>query len=180
VSFRVLAFVLPLALDTFAVAAALGAAGTTGAAGRRMSAVMVGFELGMPLVGLLLGAPLGHAVGSAAEIPALVLLLLVGLQMLLGEDDDEAVAGGAATGTRVIALGLSVSLDELAIGFTLGLLRAPLVPVLLLIGAQALVAAQAGLRLGARLRERTREGAERLAGIALLVLAVVLLAERIG
>jgi hypothetical protein len=47
-----------------------------------------------------------------------------------------------------------------------------------LIGAQAFLVAQLGLRLGARLNERAREGAERLAGLALLGLGVLFLVER--
>jgi putative Mn2+ efflux pump MntP len=49
-----------------------------------------------------------------------------------------------------------------------------------LIGAQALLAAQLGLRFGARLGAHLREKAERVAGLALFALGVVFLAERIG
>jgi manganese efflux pump family protein len=41
----------------------------------------------------------------------------------------------------VIALGLSISADELAIGFSLGLVRLPVVPVIIAIGVLALAAA---------------------------------------
>src|SRR5215831_9427554 len=53
VMLRLLAFVLPLGVDSFVVAAALGAAGLTGARERlRVSLIFVLFEAGMPLVGL--------------------------------------------------------------------------------------------------------------------------------
>jgi len=48
-----------------------------------------------------------------------------------------------------------------------------------LIALQAFIVTQLGLRLGHRLSERVREGAERLAGLALIVLALVLLAEKL-
>jgi len=76
-------------------------------------------------------------------------------------------------------LGVSVSLDELAIGFTLGLLHLPTVPVVVLIALQAFIVAQLGLCIGGRLSERVREGAERLAGVALTALGTVLLAEKL-
>ena len=62
---RLIALVLPLGLDTFAVAAALGALGVQ----QRLtvSALFTAFEAGMPLIGLALGAPLGHAIGGAAD-----------------------------------------------------------------------------------------------------------------
>jgi putative Mn2+ efflux pump MntP len=74
---------------------------------------------------------------------------------------------------------MSVSLDELAIGFTLGLMRLPVVLALILIVVQAVVLTQVGLRLGGNLNEQKREGAERLGGVALACLALVLLAEEL-
>lgn len=71
---------------------------------------------------------------------------------------------------------LTVSLDEIAVGVTGGLLR---VPVLLTIGGQAFVVIQLGLRLGGRLSEGPREGAERLAGAVLPGLGLVLPAEHL-
>ncbi|MBO0841205.1 MAG: manganese efflux pump, partial [Sciscionella sp.] len=76
-------------------------------------------------------------------------------------------------------LGISISLDELAIGFSLGLTHLPLLAVIIAIGGQALLAAQLGLQLGARIAERFREWAERLAGIVLIALGLFLLAERL-
>jgi manganese efflux pump family protein len=75
----------------------------------------------------------------------------------------------------LIALGLTVSLDELAIGFALGLARVPIVPALVLIAAQAFVVSQVGFSLGHRIGDRVREGAERVAGVALIAIAGLLL-----
>jgi manganese efflux pump family protein len=72
-----------------------------------------------------------------------------------------------------------VSLDELAVGFTLGLLRVPVLPFLVAIGGQAFIASQLGFGLGRSVSERFREGAERLAGVALIALGLILLAERV-
>lgn len=179
---KLLAFVLPLGLDTFAVAAALGVAGLPARKRLRVSMLMTGFEALMPLVGLAVGAPLGHAIGSAGDYLAVGVLLAFGLYTLLAAEDreDAAVARlGELNGWPAIALGLSISLDELAVGFTLGLLRLPLGWVILLIGAQAFVVSQLGLRLGGRMGERAREAAERLAGAALLTLGLGLLALKL-
>lgn len=48
------------------------------------------------------------------------------------------------TGWGAVLLGLSISLDELAIGFTLGLLRLPVVLVIVLIGIQAFTLSRLG------------------------------------
>jgi putative Mn2+ efflux pump MntP len=85
----------------------------------------------------------------------------------------------SARGAALLGLGVSISLDELALGFGLGLAHLPLVPVIVGIAAQALIAAQLGLWLGARVAERFREAAERLAGAVLVALGVVLAVEQL-
>ena len=181
---KLVALILPLGLDTFAVAAALGAAGVSPGQGRRITLLFTAFEGGMPLVGLALGAPLGHALGDGADYVAIGVLLAFGLYTL-GDHDSEQDEGARLSefaqlhGVATLILGVSISLDELAIGFTLGLLRLPIVVVIVLIAVQAFVVTQVGLRLGARLSGGLRAGAERLAGAALTTLALVLLAEKL-
>ena len=179
---KLVALVLPLGLDTFAVAAALGMIGV-GAGGRlRVSVLFSTFEAGMPLVGLALGAPLGDAIGGTADYVAIGVLLAFGLYTLLSSDEREEerlVELAQMRGAGTLLLGISISLDELAIGFTLGLLRLPAGLVIALIALQAFIVTQLGLRLGTRLSTRLREMAERLAGVALTALAVGLLAEKL-
>jgi Putative manganese efflux pump len=74
---------------------------------------------------------------------------------------------------------LSISLDELAIGFSLGLVRLPVVPVIIAIAVQALLASQLGLALGHRISERFTERAGQLAAVALIGLGGYLIAERL-
>jgi len=119
---KVAALVLPLCLDTFAIAAAVGVQRPRGAERLRLGAVFAAFEGGMPLVGLLLGLALAQLLAGAAEYVAIAVLAGAGLWMLRGDDDD-AEGLRSARGLRLVMLGLSVSLDELAIGFTMGLLR---------------------------------------------------------
>lgn len=179
---KLVALVLPLGLDTFAVAATLGALGTSAATRLHISLLFTAFEAGMPLIGLALGVPLGHAVGSAADYIAIAVLLAFGLYTLVesARDREEKLSRLARLrGPGALLLGVSISLDELAIGFTLGLLRLPAALVIVLIAVQAFVVTQLGLRLGAGLSELLRDGAERLAGTALTALGVVLLAEKL-
>lgn len=176
-------FVLPLGLDTFAVSAALGVRGLPRRERLRVSLVMSSFEMVMPVVGLVLGRALGSLVGDAADYLAVAVLAVVGVWMLVHEDEDEGEkVAGLASGSAVLllALGISISLDELAMGFSIGLLRLSIWLAVVLIGAQAFLVAQLGLRLGARLNETVRERAEQLAGLALVGLAVLLAVERLG
>lgn len=180
---RLLAFVLPLGVDSFAVAAALGASGVTRAAERlRVSLIFVVFEAGMPLIGLAAGGGLARVIGSTADYVAAAAVIGLGLFMLLhreGSEEAEKVGRLNAThGFAIIALGISISLDEFAIGFSLGLVRLPVVPVIIAIAIVALVASQLGLALGSRLSELFRERAEQVAAVALILLGAYLIADR--
>lgn len=177
---KLLGFVLPLGVDSFAVAAAVGALGVGGRARLRVSLIFVLFEGGMPLIGVGLGAPLARAVGAIAGYVAIAVLIALGLWMLLsrGEEEEERAARLlSAHGLPLIGLGLSISLDELAIGFSLGLTGLPIAAVVVAIALQALVASQLGMALGGRLAERFREGLERVAGVVLILLGLALLGE---
>jgi putative Mn2+ efflux pump MntP len=179
---KLILFVLPLGLDTFAVSAALGMRGLPSRERLRVSLLLSGFEMAMPVLGLLLGHALGQLVGAAADYVAIAVLVLLGGLMLVHEERDEgdrAAGLVAGRGLVLLALGVSISLDELAMGFTIGLLHLSLWRAVVLIGAQAFLFAQLGLRLGARLNETLRERAEQLAGLALLGLAALLVAEKL-
>ena len=86
---KLVLFVLPLGLDTFAVSAALGASGARKRERLRISLLLSGFEMAMPIVGLLLGRGLGSALGNAAEYVATVVLGAVGFWMLVTEEKGE-------------------------------------------------------------------------------------------
>ena len=180
---KLVALLLPLCLDTFAVAAAIGMAESASAGRRvRLGLLFAAFEGGMPLLGLLAGAGLGQALGGVAEYVAIAALAGIGVYMLRGgEEDEESRARllGRTHGVAMLGLGVSISLDELAMGFTLGLLKVPIVPAIALVAGQAFVASQVGLALGGRVGEAVREGAERLAGAVLLGLAGLLLLARL-
>jgi manganese efflux pump family protein len=182
---RLLAFVLPLGVDSFAVAAALGAAGLTSRRQRvRISAIFVVFEAGMPLVGLGIGGGVARFVGHAADYVAAAAVIALGAFMLLsGDEKDEGEKASRLTGSRglaVIALGVSISMDELAIGFSLGLVGLPVVPVIAAIAIQTLIVSQLGLALGSRVSERFRERAEQAAAVALILLGAYLIASRLA
>jgi putative Mn2+ efflux pump MntP len=179
---KLIGLVVPLGLDTFAVAAALGMAGLNPPDRTRVSLIFTAFEAGMPLVGFLAGNLAGQAVGNAADYLAIAILIGLGLFMLRPQADDEERRLGLLARTRGLAalgLGVSISIDELAIGFTIGLLKFPVLVILVLIGIQTFVLTQVGIRLGQRIGERIREGAERLAGVALALLGGILLAGKL-
>src|ERR1700736_4486030 len=114
------ALVLPLCFDTFAVSVALALGGLPAEHRLRTALIFTAFEAVMPLVGLALGAPLGAAAGEAAGYVAIGVLAVLGAYALAGGGDDRSVVALAGRrGLAAVALGLSVSVDEIAIGFSL-------------------------------------------------------------
>ena len=177
---RLVLFVLPLGLDTFAVSAALGVAGLPKQQRLKISLLMSSFEMAMPVVGVLVGHGLAHAIGGAADYLAVAALLaLAGYMLRAGGETDTVSMLAGSRGLALVGLGISISLDELAMGFTIGLLHLSLPIAVVLIGAQAFLVAQLGLRLGSRLGESAREGAGKLAALALLGLGVLILVEKV-
>ncbi len=175
--------ILPLALDTFALAAALGVAGLAGRDRIRVTVVFTAFETVMPIAGILVGRAAGHFLGDWAELGGIAFLFIAGLLLLWPrKDDDEARRLNLLAHTRgwaVLGLGMSISVDELTIGLSAGLIGLPILVAIVWIAIQAALATQIGLRFGLRLGEVVRERAEWLAGAMLILLAILLLGLRL-
>jgi putative Mn2+ efflux pump MntP len=89
-------------------------AGTTPAVRLRVSVLFTYFEAAMPLVGVALGAPLGHAIGNAADYVAVGVLLAFGPHTLLSADDDEVETVSRLAevrGAGALLLGASASMS---------------------------------------------------------------------
>lgn len=184
-AFTAAAVVLPLAIDTFILGTALGAAGIEKSERLRTSLILCTFEAAMPVAGFLAGAAIGAAAGVWSTYAAAAVLAAVGAWMLWpsGDDDDEAQGRlrllQAARGWAIVGLGFSISVDELAIGLGIGLLGLPLIVLVGLIAIQAFLAAQLGIRVGSRMADRWKQGAERIAGSLLVLAAVLVLADKL-
>jgi putative Mn2+ efflux pump MntP len=163
-------------------------------------------ETVMPLVGLTIGSAVSLFVSSVMHILGPLLLIGVGLWELLQEvrertnkrkkhqnlaaDDRNVVAGLAPARSirlgRQLLLALSVSVDELAIGFSLGAITSGLagsqtintITLCILIGLQGFLMTLIGLTLGRTLRVRlksVKEWTEFLSCFLLIALGVWLL-----
>ena len=73
--------IVPLSLDTFALAAAIGMAGIPPERRLRTSLILSGFEAGMPIIGFLIGGAVAQVIGYFAGWTAIAFLLLAGALM---------------------------------------------------------------------------------------------------
>lgn len=175
-------FVLPLGLDILTVSTALGTLGLTGWARWRVSVVLAGCQVVAMLVGLVLGAELAQAIGEPAGYVGAAVFIALGTYLLLERDTDETERVRKQISEKVfglIALGASISPDELAAGFGLGLTHIPVVAGFVAIALQGLIASQLGLFLGARVGDRFRQAAGWLTAIGLLLIGIYQLLEQL-
>lgn len=77
----------------------------------------------MPIVGYLAGGLIGEALGDIADYVAATVLVGAGLLMLRDDAEAGECLARRMRGIAMLGVGLSVSMDELAIGLVIGLLR---------------------------------------------------------
>jgi putative Mn2+ efflux pump MntP len=157
---------LGLAADATAVSAARGLAVQKVPAGAtlRMALIFGVFHMLMPLLGWAIGARIGKQIQAYDHWVVFAILGLLGGKMIheaLGHDEPEAPELLATDPFRlrlVVPLAIGVSLDSLAIGFTLPLLGAALAPAILAMGLvtalMSWIGVYAGRRFGALLGKR--------------------------
>ncbi len=178
-----LALLIPLSIDAFVLSTVLGLIGMPKKEQFKTSLILAAFEAVMPAVGVLLGHGLGPLIGHYANYVAAVVIGIAGLIMLWpGEENREEQRIkllSQSRGWAIINLGISISIDELAIGLSLGLLHISLVFVMVYIGIQAFIASRLGLWLGGKINDRMREGVEKVGGSILVIIAIILIIIRL-
>lgn len=169
---KMIALVLSLGLDTLIVSTSLGFARTSGRL--RIALTFACAEALMPLVGLLIGQGAGHLVGRWASLAGGIALIVVAVWLIFMADEDveEAPLGGTLIGWTLVITALSISLDELAVGFSIGLIGVPVILTIVLIALQAFIFTVVGLTFGSKLKPYLGEWSEKLAGIVLGLLGI--------
>jgi len=165
-----IAFVaLSLALDVFAVSVGVGMRGAGIALKVRIGAAFASAEIGMTLIGVLIGKVAGLYLGEAAAYLGFAALVGVGAYMIYESRRGDAGAGfDLSRGWGLVLAALSISLDSLGIGFSILFIGVPLGVSLACIGAASVGSTALGLTLGKALGKRAEESAGAWAGIVLM------------
>ena len=169
---------LALSVDAFAVALAAAATGrvTGGRGAFRLSFHFGLFQFLMPVLGWAAGSALSRAIASFDHWFAFVLLTVVGVRMLRSSRRFEGLPRGGAEdpsrGFSLLALSTAVSIDALAVGLGLGMMRIRIWTPSVVIGIVAAAMSLLGILLGTRLHSRFGRIAEVLGGVILILIAV--------
>lgn len=181
-AFKIAAFVLPLGIDTFAAAVALGLRRIRPL---RPAVLFALFETVMPLIGIAAGDYAGRRFAAAAVYAGGAILIGIGTNIFREARGAEEGPAHASLGTLrgTVLAGFGISMDELAAGFPMGAARLPVPTVLAAIGLQAFVVTVAGIwagrRLGIRAGRRTARAAETAAAAAFILLGMYTIAEQL-
>lgn len=172
---RLLLVALVLSVNNFGVAVAMGGLGLKRQR-LRIGAAFASFEFLMPLVGLLAGRAAAQRVLPIAGWVAPGLIAALALWTLAsslrrGAPDDERVRGRTASTGALFLFAFGLSLDNLAIGFALGMRGFDPLITAAVIAATVFVFIQIGLALGALARRQWHRRAGFASGLLLLLLA---------
>lgn len=166
---------LALGLSNFAASIAIGISGVDRQLRVRTALAFGLFEAGMPIVGLLLGRGVSHALGSHAHLIGGVLLVLTGAytaaQAIRAPDRPIELRSA-----RLLLTAAGLSIDNLVVGFALGAYHVPLVLAVSVIAAVSVGLSLVGLELGERLGARIERNSELLAGIVLVCVGIAIMA----
>lgn len=176
---HIAAFVVPLSLDTLALAIALGLRG--GVSPLRVALVCAIFEGSMPAIGAALALMEPEKFTTWAVYVGSAILIAVGIHALreASEGEEEAVKISFTSLRSMTFAGFAISTDELAVGFPLAATGLPILTTLVVVAVQAFFVAYVGVSFGRRLGHGAAKYAGVAAGIAFIALGVLLAIEQI-
>jgi putative Mn2+ efflux pump MntP len=173
-----------LSVDAFAVSMAVSAAGRV--YGPR-SAFRLAFHFGlfqflMPVIGWAAGATLERLIASVDHWVAFVLLVAVGVRMLRAASRPKASTDhhDPSRGLLLLTLSTAVSVDALAVGLSLGMLRISIWTPGVIIGVVTASMSLLGILLGAKLHARFGRIAEFVGGLVLILIAIKIVVSHLG
>jgi manganese efflux pump family protein len=182
----VLALVLSafaVGLDNFAAAIGIGLAGVDARTRLRVGVVFGLFEAGMPLVGILIGHDTAQSLGHATRYVGGGMLVAAGLWILLQArrshrpETEVAPKASSRISARLVFTALGLSIDNLVVGFGLGVTKIPLAVSFLVFAVVSVGVSLAGLELGRRLGSRLQGPSDELAGLVLIAVGILVAAN---
>jgi manganese efflux pump family protein len=163
----------PLGTDSAALCTGIGATDRLSLRRRlTIAGTLTTFEAGMPVLGVLLAELVGGVLGESAQWLGGGLLAAVGLYMLRAAAHGEDGPAPLGTGALLLAA-LAVSIDEVAVGVSLGLGGVNLPVLVTTIGTIVFTCTMLGLTLGGLLAAHA-DRAGRFAAYALIIMGVLL------
>ena len=180
-----LALALALAMDAFAVAIVTGLTlkPLTGRQVFRLSFHFGLFQALMPVLGWSVGAAMYRYISRFDHWIAFGLLTFIGIRMM-AEASREPVARRPATdpttGWDLVMLSVATSIDALAVGLSLAMVRAGIVLPAVVIGLVAATMTVVGMVLGRKVGTLWGRRVEVVGGLILIAIGINILLSHLG
>ena len=166
-----------LSLDSFRVSLGLG---TLKLSRLRQLQIVIAFgvcDAVAPLIGLLIGKSLLEIIGPWVEHLGPLLLCAYGVYVIYIAKRCAGTETGETDRWMVLGLPLSLSLDNLIAGTTLGMIGFPILLSVTIIGVMSSLLSLAGLRLGHTALNFLRIRADLIGGVVLVVIALTFVVQ---
>ena len=174
-----------LAMDCFAITLgmACGSRGLTLKQAVRMAAYFGGFQFVMPVAGWYAGDRMFAFIQNFDHWVAFGLLALIGGRMIYESfemsEEEKACRPDQTQGRRLLLLALATSIDALAVGLSLGVVRTGIIYPAAIIGATSFVLTVAGAKLGPVVGRVAGKRAELAGGLILIAIGAKILIEHL-
>lgn len=172
----ILLIAVALGMDAFSLCVGIGMKGIRLLHVAKIGAAIAAFHVIMPLAGFFMGKYVSTLFGDVAVMIGGGLLILLGAHMIYS-----SVRGGNApsfhTGSLfgLLTFAISVSVDSLSVGVSLGVFATDLIATVLLFGGMGGLLSVLGLLLGRRVGQLIGESGEAIGGAILLLFGLLFL-----
>jgi putative Mn2+ efflux pump MntP len=173
-----LVMALALGMDAFSLGLGMGMLRLRPREITRISSTIGVFHVVMPLLGMAVGMYLSSVVGEYTRWLGALLLIGLGGQMLWNsifsreDEHGDSRAASRTSGLGLFLFALSVSLDSLSVGFSLGTFGANVGIAVTLFGLCGMTLAALGLAIGGRVSHLLGEYGEAIGGGVLIAFGV--------
>ena len=164
-------------LDNFAASIAIGLGGVKQSLRFRIAVVFGIFEATMPIVGIFIGKSLLSVIGGNAKTIGGSMLVATGIYLVISalkHKDDKKVEQATKGWGKLIFAALSISIDNLIIGFGLVSNHQSLPLMALILGTISISLALLGIELGSRLGKKVEEYSEIISGLVIILVGLAI------
>lgn len=182
----ILGLAVALAMDCFAITLGLacGSRGLTLKQAVRMAAYFGGFQFVMPVVGWFAGDRMLGLIQRFDHWVAFGLLAVIGGRMIYESvemsEEEKACRPDQTQGKRLLVLALATSIDALAVGLSLGVVRTGILYPAAVIGVMSFGLTVAGAKLGPVVGRVVGKRAELAGGLILIGIGAKILIEHLS
>lgn len=173
---------ISVGLSNFAAAIGIGLSGVDARKRLRVGIAFGVFESVMPVIGIVIGHNVSGSMGHVGRYLGGGLLVATGAYTVWksrradrGPNQGEAATkGGELDTTRLVVTAFALSIDNLVVGFALGVYPVPAILAGAVVATTSVALSLVGLELGSRLGRGVEKWADEIGGVVLAIVGVAL------